>query len=365
VTAVEVGWDQSVVAWRVVGYQAARTALADPHLDVVAEAAAPASGVPTPAEWLASWFSRSPRDQHLAAKRHLLRAYTRPALADLGPTLARRASALASHLPDRCDLAGDYLRPFILLGVADMLGLPEGEQARFTKAVTVLSAVLGRPALDEDALRAVGACMQYLEALVQRMLVLDEAPPLVLALCSLVEGEVWPAVSALAQVLTAGFHPTVTGAAQAWRALHEGGSLRAARAAELGALVEEVLRLHPPFPFLHRWTREPCSCLGVALPAGAHIVVDVRAANRDPVLFPDPDQVRPGRPASLSFGHGSHRCLGAHLARLQMTVALQTLLALDRPPVPLPATEAPPQGHLLITATLPCRREAVALPGQP
>src|SRR5204862_965938 len=67
-------FDEAIQAWRVVGHPAARTALADPHLDVVTKAAAAAGGAanpaaPTPAEFLASWFSRSPRDQHLTVKR--------------------------------------------------------------------------------------------------------------------------------------------------------------------------------------------------------------------------------------------------------------------------------------------------------
>ena len=53
------------------------------------------------------------------------------------------------------------------------------------------------------------------------------------------------------------------------------------------------------------------------------------AANRDPAVFTQPDELhadRPG-PAALAFGHGPHYCIGAALARLEIAVALQRMLA--------------------------------------
>jgi cytochrome P450 len=55
----------------------------------------------------------------------------------------------------------------------------------------------------------------------------------------------------------------------------------------------------------------------------------VAAANRDPAVFDEPGELRldRGGPAPLAFGYGAHSCLGAALARLEVTVALRRILA--------------------------------------
>jgi cytochrome P450 len=66
---------------------------------------------------------------------------------------------------------------------------------------------------------------------------------------------------------------------------------------------------------------------GVELPAGEAIVVLIGAANRDPARFADPDRFDITRDGGrgLFFGHGLHLCLGAALARLEMTVLLEQI----------------------------------------
>ncbi|MCA9712510.1 MAG: cytochrome P450 [Myxococcales bacterium] len=365
-----IAWDQGLSAWRVTGHAAARRVLADPHLDVVRESTAahtPLSGEPTPVEFLGSWFSRSPRDRHLAVKRRLVRVYGPAALEPSRAAMVTLAESLARALPDRCDLVADYLQPLVLGGVAQLLAVPSSEHPAFGRVVRALSAILGRPALDERALAVTARCMQYLRAFVERMRRVPQPPPLVAALRSLggddPQASPWPVAAALAQVLTAGLHPTVTGAAIAWRTLHERPAVRdqlAAGTLALGELVEEVLRLHPPFPFLRRWAHAPCECTGVTLAPGDAVVVDVGAVNRDPAVFEHPERILGGRARSLglSFGHGGHRCLGPGLARLQVTVALRALLDLDRVPRPIAASASGgPVEHLLVVSSLPCERE--------
>jgi cytochrome P450 len=67
--------------------------------------------------------------------------------------------------------------------------------------------------------------------------------------------------------------------------------------------------------------------------------VCVAAANRDPAVYDRPSNFQTGRPgpAPITFGHGAHYCLGAALARLELTTALRTILhrrpVLTGPPV--------------------------------
>ena len=58
------------------------------------------------------------------------------------------------------------------------------------------------------------------------------------------------------------------------------------------------------------------------------VLLGITAANRDPAVFPDPDRFDPARKTvgHLSFGLGNHFCLGSHLARAELRVALAVLL---------------------------------------
>jgi cytochrome P450 len=66
----------------------------------------------------------------------------------------------------------------------------------------------------------------------------------------------------------------------------------------------------------------------VIVKQGEKVIVSIQAANRDPEKFPDPDELDLTRNAAghLTFGHGKHMCIGQHLARLELKVALSSLL---------------------------------------
>ena len=108
-------------------------------------------------------------------------------------------------------------------------------------------------------------------------------------------------------------------------------ALRADRGMLRGAF-EEALRWEPPITTVVRRAIRDCELGGVAIPAGTNVSVSVAAANRDPARYPDPDRFDPTRKniAHQTFGGGPHLCLGMHLARMEGTVAINSLL--DRLP---------------------------------
>lgn len=89
--------------------------------------------------------------------------------------------------------------------------------------------------------------------------------------------------------------------------------------------VEELLRWETPVPAVTRWAREDDELGGESVAAGHIIMVNLSAANLDPAEFPDPLEVRFDRPVNrhVAFGGGIHRCLGSHLARRELRIALR------------------------------------------
>jgi cytochrome P450 len=96
------------------------------------------------------------------------------------------------------------------------------------------------------------------------------------------------------------------------------------------AAVEESLRLEPAAAVVDRYATAGTRLGSAAIQAGDQVTVSIAGANRDPAVFGDPDAFdvrRPNAGRHLAFAHGPHFCLGAHLARLEAQVAVETALA--------------------------------------
>jgi cytochrome P450 len=96
--------------------------------------------------------------------------------------------------------------------------------------------------------------------------------------------------------------------------------------------IEEAVRWEAPLLVITRVATRDTELAGVPIPAGSAVMPMLGAANRDEERYPDPDcfdVFRTPKP-HISWGHGVHMCLGMHLARLEMRVALELLF--DRLP---------------------------------
>ena len=96
--------------------------------------------------------------------------------------------------------------------------------------------------------------------------------------------------------------------------------------------IEEAVRWEPTDPIFRRLVTRDVTLCGVDIPAGAVVEMNLGAANRDPARWDDPDRFDPHRPvkANLGFAGGPHVCLGMHVARAEMWVAMNAVL--DRLP---------------------------------
>jgi cytochrome P450 len=93
--------------------------------------------------------------------------------------------------------------------------------------------------------------------------------------------------------------------------------------------VEETVRLYPPVVAPARTVRRDVEIGGVALRAGDRIALNYASASRDPDACENPTEfdVRRTNVVHAAFGVGVHRCLGSHLARLELRVTLEEFLA--------------------------------------
>ena len=116
--------------------------------------------------------------------------------------------------------------------------------------------------------------------------------------------------------------------------------------AALTAAVNEAVRWETPLQFVPRLVTRDTELAGVAVPAGATVMVVIGAANHDPARWDDPERFDLRRPykSALAFGHGLHLCLGMHLSKMETEELVRALLDSlpglrldpDRPP---PAVE--------------------------
>lgn len=102
----------------------------------------------------------------------------------------------------------------------------------------------------------------------------------------------------------------------------------AAKPELIGNAVEELLRYDAPSPVQGRYTNRAVTYNGTLIPAGSRVALLTGSAGRDERQYKNPDVFDVERTGirHISFGHGSHFCLGAALARLEARVALEETL---------------------------------------
>ena len=95
------------------------------------------------------------------------------------------------------------------------------------------------------------------------------------------------------------------------------------------AAIEEFLRLESPVQGLFRTNAEPCALGDWELEPRTKVQLLFAAANRDPAVYEEPDEIRFDRPASrphLALGWGIHHCIGAALARMEARISLRLMV---------------------------------------
>ncbi|MFD9737206.1 cytochrome P450 [Umezawaea sp. NPDC059074] len=283
--------------------------------------------------------------EHTRLRREAGRAFRAARVDALRPLVRRTAEELLRALPDDdpVDLVTAFTKPLALRTICAFTGAPARYGDRFDEAATAINSLAADEAAVTATQRALASTYAYFHDLVEEKrqrpgddytsdLVRQNDERRVLS-----GGEV---VSTCLLMFLNGFHTNAELLANGVLALLRDPGTRAlvrADPASVPRLVEECLRHDGPVnPGMWRWAVEDVEIAGTTIPRGACVLVAVAAANRDPDVFPDPDEfdVRRAGRGHLAFGHGAHRCLGAALARAEAEIGIEVLLA-RRPRVAL------------------------------
>ncbi|SEC91041.1 Cytochrome P450 [Amycolatopsis tolypomycina] len=281
--------------------------------------------------------------EHTRERRLLMRDFTVRRVQELEPAVRRAVDRVLDGFADAtadgsaAEFAGTVLYPLGMAVIGDLVGVPEADRDRLRR-VTGLIGMQVDPAMPADLRAAVDAAAVEFRDYFVDLIARRRAEPrddLTSALLArpaegadlMSEEEVLNALLVLfgggyettAGALGNGIHALLTHPDQF--ALLTGDPGLAAGAAE------EMLRWDGAAQMSQRAAARPTVLDGHEIPADDMVVLLIGAANRDPARFPDPDRFAITRDAGrgLFFGHGLHLCLGAAVARLEMTVLLEQL----------------------------------------
>ena len=235
------------------------------------------------------------------------------------------------------DVVGQLAYPLPVRIISELLGVPPGDHPRFagwsaSLAHSLQPRLLGSDAaLDAEADQARREFAGYFGELIAAR----RARPADDLLSELIRAEddgqrlsEAELIATCVLLLVAGHETTVSLISNAILALLRHPDQLAALRADPGlaaAAVEETLRYDAPVQFTARVARGAMQVGDVAAPDGAVLMLLIAATGRDPEVFAEPDRfdIRRGATGHLAFAAGPHFCLGAPLARLEATIAVQ------------------------------------------
>ncbi len=235
------------------------------------------------------------------------------------------------------DLVRDLAEPLSLTIICELIGVPEPDRMRILAlSHDVVSMYEPSPtdAIKDQANLAVREFVAYTSDLIKSRR-LQPADDLLTGLIdATVDGEHLSdeqVTSTVMVLLMAGHEASVNAASNGvaafgahpdqWRALRSGET-------PAKVAIEEILRWDPPLQFFQRWVLDDgFEVQGVAIPRGAKVGLMIGSSNRDPEKYENPDAfvIARGETSHLSFGGGTHFCIGAPLARLELELLFSAL----------------------------------------
>jgi hypothetical protein len=271
---------------------------------------------------------------HQHARKLLLPAFTKTAVSRQEPATRAYCHALIDGFDGRdvVDAAGEYAQHIPMRVIADMLGFPPEDGPRFREFVE--DVLEGINLLPEERAERMDRLFGYLREQVHDHLANPREDLTSYLIGAEIFGQKLEAdhvTGAMALLLIAGIDTTWSAiGASLWHLARMPADRErlVAEPALLPTAVEEFLRAYAPVT-MARLVKQDMHWRGAEMKADDWILLSFPAANRDPAQFDEAGEVIIDREVNrhAAFGLGIHRCLGSHLARMELRVALDVWLS--------------------------------------
>lgn len=276
---------------------------------------------------------------HTRLRRLVSRAFTPRTVERLRGTVQRLTDELVEIALQQgeFDLIATVAEPLPVTVIAEMLGVPEADRHLLRPWSADICGMYELDPSEQTAATAVRACEEFGAYLVALSRKRRRAPQddLITALTQVVDdGDVLTEdelVGTCVLLLNAGHEATVNVTGNGWWSLFRHPDQLARLRSDpslVPTAVEELMRWDTPLQMFERWVLEDLDIGGVHVPRGAELGLLFGSANRDPDVFADADALDVGRAVNphVSLGAGTHFCLGAVLARLELQTSFGTVL---------------------------------------
>jgi cytochrome P450 len=303
--------------------------------------------------------------EHTRLRGPLSKFFAAQQIARHEPMIRRCAASLIDGLAPGgpVDLIEQFAYPFPLQVLFELVGVPVQDMAEVRRGVEAVAACMLSvvpPDQQVEAARRVLAYERYwMDQIAQRRArPRDDLISMLVQAVDAGEAALSPPemVATISANLILGGHETTVKAIgnglyhlltrrERWQALIDDPGL-------IPGAAEELLRLDGVSLGFFRTTTEPVEVRGVTIPRGETVLLLYASANRDEGAFERPEEFDPRRPNlkdHVAFGRGVHYCLGAHLARLELRIALELLTTR------LPGLRLVPDQELRYTSSLSLR----------
>lgn len=267
------------------------------------------------------------------------KAFTPKMIAQLDGRIQRIADDLISDIErkGKLNLVDDYSFPLPIIVISEMLGIPKEDQEKFRIWSHAVIASPETPEEIKETDKQLSEFITYLQYLVD-MKRKEPKEDLVSALIvAESEGHKLSArelYSMIMLLIVAGHETTVNLITNTVLALLENPNqlqLLKDNPKLIDSAIEEGLRYYSPVEVTTaRWAAEPFQIHEQTIQKGDMVVIALASANRDETVFENPEvfDITRENNRHIAFGHGSHFCLGAPLARLEAKIAITTLFNL-------------------------------------